>query len=275
MNQLNPAVYIPGKSTIANTDDRRILLPGTYASFREVNGNSNSAFHALQLLANKRLSSGITVMASYTFSKYLDYYSATNLGQFPQDPYNQRADRSRSDEDRTHIFNSSFYYEIPFFRTQKGAIARALGGWTASGVVSILSGGPIHVRSGQDYSLTGVGWDRPDLAGNPVRSHSSRDDFVRNFFNTAAFVPNQPGRYGNAGRNLLSGPAQSTTDVSLVKSFPVSDRLGKVQFRGEFFNLLNQVNFSLPEARLNNRNFGKIQSAGDPRIVQFAVRYLF
>jgi hypothetical protein len=275
MNQLNPAVYVPGKSTIANTDDRRILLPGTYASYREVNGNSNSAFHALQLLANKRLSSGITMMASYTFSKYLDYYSATNLGQFPQDPFNQRADRSRSDEDRTHIFNSSFYYEIPFLRTQKGVIGKALGGWTASGVISLLSGGPIHVRSGQDYSLTGVGWDRPDLIGNPVRSHSSRDDFVQNFFNTAAFAANQPGRYGGAGRNLISGPAQATTDLSLVKSFPISDRLGKIQFRSEFFNLFNQVNFALPEARLNNRSVGRIQSAGDPRILQFAVRYLF
>lgn len=214
-------------------------------------------------------------MASYTLSKYLDDYSATNLGQFPQDPFNQRADRSRSDEDRRHIFNSSFYYEIPAWKQQKRVFAKALGGWTVSGMISMIGGGPIHIRSGQDYSLTGVGWDRPDLIGDPGRSHSSRDDFIARFFNTAAFAANQPGRYGNTGRNILSGPAQSTTDLSIVKSFPISERLGKLQFRSEVFNVWNQVNFSLPEPRLINRLFGQIQSAGDPRIVQFALRYLF
>ena len=89
-------------------------------------GNSNSAYHALELLINKRLSRGITIMAAYTFSKFLDYYSATNLGQFPQDPYNMRADRSVSDENRTHVFNTSFYYEIPAWRAQKGVMGKAL-----------------------------------------------------------------------------------------------------------------------------------------------------
>lgn len=275
MNQKNPARYIPGKSTIANTDVRRALLPGIYSNFREVAGNSNSAFHALELLLNKRLSRGFTVMAAYTFSKFLDYYSATNLGQFPQDPFNQRADRSLSDEHRAHIFNSSFYYEIPAWKAQKGALGKALGGWTVSGMVSLVSGAPIHVRSGQDYSLTGVGWDRPDLVGNPVRFHSNRDDLIQKFFNTSAFVANQPGQYGNVGRNLITGPAQATTDLSVVKSFAISEKLGKLQFRSEFFNLWNQVNFGQPEPRLNNRNFGRIQAAGDPRIVQFALRYLF
>jgi hypothetical protein len=275
MNQKNPAVYVPGKSTIANTDDRRIILPGIYSNFREIAGNSNSAYHSLQVVVNKRLNRGITVRTSYTFGKFIDYYSATNLGQFPQDPFNQRADRSRSDEDRAHIFNTSVYYEIPAWRQQTSAIGKALGGWTLSGMISAVSGGPIHIRSGQDYSLTGVGWDRPDLVGSAQRSHSSRDDFIQNFFNTAAFVANQAGRYGNTGRNIISGPAQSTTDISIVKSFPISERLGRLQFRSEFFNLWNQVSFSQPEARLNNRNFGRIQSAGDPRIVQFALRYSF
>jgi hypothetical protein len=108
-----------------------------------------------------------------------------------------------------------------------------------------------------------------------VREHSSRDDMIQRFFNTSAFAPNQPGRFGNAARNLIFGPSQSSTDLSLVKSFPVSERLGALQFRGEFFNAWNQVNFGSPNPTLNNRLFGQIQSAGDPRIMQFALRYQF
>ena len=142
-------------------------------------------------------------------------------------------------------------------------------------MVSIASGTPVAVVSNRDNSLTGVGFDRPDLVGNPVRAHSSRDDMIQQFFNIAAFTPNLPGRYGSAGRNLFSGPKQSGTDLSLVKNFVISERAGKVQFRAEAFNAWNNVNFSGPEARLDNRNFGKILSAGSPRIFQFALKYLF
>jgi hypothetical protein len=95
------------------------------------------------------------------------------------------------------------------------------------------------------------------------------------FFDPAAFVPNQPGRYGNVGRNLINGVAQSTTDLALVKAFPIGDRFGKLQFRAEFYNSLNHVNFGGPTASVNNRNFGRILSAGSPRILQFALRYTF
>ena len=114
-------------------------------------------------------------------------------------------------------------------------------------MVNIASGLPVWVRSDRDNSLTGVGFDRPDLAGNPVREHANRDGMIDQFFDIAAFVPNQPGRYGNAGRNLFSGPAQSTTDLSLTKNFLLSEKLGRLQFRTEFFNLFNHPNFDFPE----------------------------
>ena len=85
MTQQNPAAYIPGASTVANTDQRRILMPGTYGSFRLVETNSNAAYHSLQLTVNKRLSHGFTVLGAYTLGKMLDYYSAMNLGQTPQE----------------------------------------------------------------------------------------------------------------------------------------------------------------------------------------------
>jgi Carboxypeptidase regulatory-like domain/TonB-dependent Receptor Plug Domain len=269
MVQKNPARYIPGRSTTANTDERRILQPGIYSSFREVATNSNAAYHSVQLSLNRRFRNGLTFLNSYTLGKLLDYYSAQNLGQTPQDPYNHSADRARSDEDRRHVFVSSFVYELPFLRNH------LLGGWSISGIVRLASGSPVWIRSDRDNSLTGGGFDRPDLVGDPLREHASRAAMIAEFFNTRAFVPNQPGAYGNAGRNLISGPALSQTDLSLVKEFPISERLGKVQFRAEFFNAFNQVSFAQPEARQANRLFGVIQGAGNPRILQFALRYQF
>jgi Carboxypeptidase regulatory-like domain/TonB-dependent Receptor Plug Domain len=274
MTQKNPAVYIPGQSTLTNTDNRRILLPGIYSSFREIDTNSNAAYHSIEASLSRRFSKGLTFMAAYTFGKLLDYYSAQNLGQTPQDPYNERADRARSDEDRNQVFSGSFVYEIPFL-TGKGWMSKAFGGWSLSGLVSDATGLPVYVISGRDFSLTGVGFDRPDLIGNPVRSHSSRANLVAQFFNTAAFTANQPGRYGTAGRNLFSGPGLSNTDLSLVKSFPIGERRGKIQFRAEFFNAFNQVNFGQPDGNLIDKTFGQIQTAADPRVIQFALRYQF
>jgi len=113
------------------------------------------------------------------------------------------------------------------------------------------------------------------LIGDPVVTHSSRNDMIQRFFNTSAFVQNQPGSYGGLGRNALNGPAQSTTDLALVKAFPIHERFGKIQFRAESYNLFNQVNLGSPTSSLNNRNFGRILSAGSPRILQFALRYAF
>jgi hypothetical protein len=78
----------------------------------------------------------------------------------------------------------------------------------------------VYVISGRDYSLTAVGFDRPNPVGNPTRSHSSTADFIQQYFNTVAFVANQPGRYGSGGRNPFRGPGASNVDLSLVKSFP-------------------------------------------------------
>ncbi|HUS04843.1 MAG TPA: TonB-dependent receptor, partial [Bryobacteraceae bacterium] len=275
MLQKNPAAYIPGQSTLTNTDQRRMLMPGVYTSFREIATNSNAAYHSLQLSLSRRFSGGLTFMSAYTFGKLLDYYSAQNLGQTAQNPYNLRAERARSDEDRNHVFTGSFVYEIPFLKNNKGWLANAIGGWSVSGLVTAASGLPVNVISGRDFSLTGVGFDRPDLVGNPKRSWAGKGDMLQQYFSTAAFVANQPGLYGSAGRNLFSGPGSLNTDLSLVKKFRISEKLGHLQFRSEFFNALNRANFGQPDANLINNTFGRIQTAAEPRIVQFALRYQF
>jgi hypothetical protein len=275
MNQKNPATYIPGKSTIANTDSRRMLLPGVYASVREVNTTSNAAYHSMQLMVNKRLSNGLTVLVTYTRGKLLDYYSAMNLGQMPQDPGNMRGDRSRSDEDRRHVFNTSFFFEIPAGKLRNGIPGRVFGGWTLSGQLRYTSGAPINILSGQDFSLTGVGYDRPNLVGDPSRSYSSRDDQMLQYFNISAFVANQPGGYGDVGRNLLTGPGSWGNSFALAKAFSISERLGRIQFRSEFYSAFNHMTLGTPNNTLTSRSFGRILSGGGARVVQLALRYQF
>lgn len=275
MEQRNPAVYIPGQSTLANTNSRRILMPGFYTRFREITSNSAAEYHSMQLSLRRRFSDGLMFAASYTLGKMLDDYSSQNLGQTPQDPNNLRGDWSRSDEDRRHVFNVSWVYELPFLRGRDDILGTIAGGWAVAGMLSMASGLPVNIVSGRDFSLTGVGFDRPNLVGNPVREHANREDMIREFFNTSAFVPNEPGQYGNAGRNPISGPSYAATDVSLTKKFPLPARLGQMQLRVEAFNLFNQVNFGQPEARLVNRNFGRILTAGNPRIMQLALRWSF
>jgi hypothetical protein len=273
MLQENPAVYIPGQSTLANTNQRRILMPGIYASVRQIATNSNASYHSLETSLSRRFSAGLTFIGSFTFGKLLDYYSAQNLGQTPQNPFNERLDRARSDEDRSRVFSLSFVYEVPFLRNSRSALAYVIGGWSISGLVTAATGLPVFVTSGQDFSLTGVGFDRPNLIGNPVLSHATRAAEIARFFNTAVFTANLPGQYGTAGRNLFSGPGLFNTNLSLVKSFRIRERLGALQFRSEFFNLLNQVNFGQPDGVYVDKTFGQIQTAADPRIVQFALRY--
>lgn len=280
MLQNNPAEYIPGASTIANTNSRRMLRPGVYASFRSICSCSDAAYQSLQASLTRRYQNGFTFMLAYTFGKLLDYYSATNLGQTPQNPYNMRGDYGRSDYDRRSVFNASVVYAIPFFHEAPRALGAVFSHWEASSIIGVSSGNPFMITTGYDASLTGVGYDRPNMIGNPHRSYTSRADELSKYFNTAAFVANSPGQYGDTGRNIMSGPGLANVNVSLVRTFPISERLGKLQFRSEFFNLFNHPNFGQPDGNLADKTFGVISSTGtagiaDPRILQFALRYQF
>jgi hypothetical protein len=97
---------------------------------------------------------------------------------------------------------------------------------------------------------------------------------VHAYFNTAAFQNAAPGTFGVTGRNFLTGPSLVNVDFSLFKEFPVHE-FGKVQFRSEFFNLFNHPNFYNPDNTVGDGTFGQLQSARDPRIMQFALKYLF
>jgi len=97
---------------------------------------------------------------------------------------------------------------------------------------------------------------------------------INEWFNTADFVPNAIGTYGNIGKNSLRGPKLFTTDLALLKSGKIGER-ANYEFRAEFYNAFNNVNFGAPDAGLQDSNFGQISSANDPRILQMALKVEF
>ena len=108
-------------------------------------------------------------------------------------------------------------------------------------------------------------------ASGPTDPHG---DMVAQFFNTAVFVPNAIGTFGNSGKNILRGPRYFNTDFGVTKRTGITERVS-TEFRAEFFNIFNNVNFNLPNATQSSAQFGRITSALDPRIIQFGIKVQF
>lgn len=154
-----------------------------------------------------------------------------------------------------------------------------VNGWETTAIVTWHSGFPFQIYSGSDNSFSGIGLDRADFIGtnlgqaklDPNRSHGA---LIQEYFNTALFVPNAVGTFGNTGRNILRGPGYFNMDFGLIKDTRLTERT-TLQFRAEFFNLFNNVNFGQPDNSVADSTVGQITSARDPRILQFALKVLF
>jgi hypothetical protein len=284
----NPARFVNSPVTGAppsdqNINDRVIFEPGILSPQGYLLGNDfRSWYHSFQTQVTKRYSGGLSVVGSYTLGKSIDSSSTTSLGGTVANPFNLRDERGRSDWDRRHAFVASWLWSPPI--KLKNRLANALlGGWTLTGIHTIQSGAPLTFTMGDDVALDGTGGSQhaqlqPNVTTKDiVLSHSSRDEMVNHFFNTAAFVPTNDvprGVYGDAGRGLINGPAFNNSDFSLLKDFALTER-HKVQFRSEFFNAFNQVNFTSVGTAVNSGEFGRITSASDGRVIQFGLKYLW
>ena len=275
----NPAVYIPGNSTVANTQSRRTLTllnpvqGALYSNITLADDGVNTNYNALRISAQHRFSHNFTVLSVYTWSHCLQdaetYGNRNSLGSTQyQDPYDRNLDHGPCDTDLRHNFNNSLVYETPRFTN---AFAnQLLGQWQLGALVTVHSGFPFTPLTGVDDSRTGVGLDRPNVVGNP---------YVRNtntlvWISPAAFLANTLGTFGDAGNNSLRAPGFFDIDANATRSFRI--RENKIfQLRFEFFNLLNHTNFSTPVATLSSSSFGVIQSAADPRILQLAAKFMF
>jgi len=271
----NPAVYGPG-ATVANTNARRPLAP-YYASVKEMADAGNSVYHSLQVTLDKRFSRNFSLLAFYTFSKAIDDESVNNQFTIANpNPFDNRFNRGPSDYDIPHNFRLSAVVDLPKLQSAKSRLRALLGGWTITSILDLRSGLPFTLTSGRDNSFTGIGLDRADILGNPsLPSDRPKQERLARYFDTALVRVNAVGTFGTAPRNFLRGMGVFNTDAALQKGFRMRERF-ELLLRGEFFNLLNHANFGQPGTNVSSTsNFGVINGAADPRILQLGARLRF
>jgi outer membrane receptor protein involved in Fe transport len=296
----NPATFIPGQSSENNVNQRRLYSGCTlaspnncvYGSVGEIAGIANSSYNALQSSLRKRFSHGLSLLASYTFSKSIDDVSSFNItgsaaspvageNDLPQNPFNPAAERGRSMFDARHRFVLSYEWSLPWWKQAHAWYQHALGNWQLNGITTFMSGTPFTVFDSQDVSLegtapeiTGFSSNRPNLVGDA----NSGPHTVQEWFNVDAFQRLNPvtqaGQFGTAGRNIVQGPGLQEWDFSAFKNIPLAESK-QLQFRAEFFNVFNHANFRLPDSDISSPTFGQIQGALPPRLVQLALKFLF
>lgn len=272
--ELNAAEFGPN-ATLANTDQRRPRKEYTQITYAGTYGRSN--YNALVLSLERRFSSGVTFLGGYSWQKSLDILSNTAFeGNGNAYPFGQiDKDYGPSNFDRRHRVTASFNYQLPF--KGKGLLGVLAGGWQTNGIAALQSGAPLNITNGVDISRSGIGQDRVDITGNPeLPSDRPKAERILAYFNTQAYREPAPGTFGTLGRNTDRGPGLATFDFSSFKGFvmPYSEK-HKLEFRAEFFNIFNRANFNNPNTVRINALFGRITSAGDPRIVQLGLRYAF
>ncbi|MGA2982620.1 MAG: carboxypeptidase regulatory-like domain-containing protein [Terriglobia bacterium] len=260
-----------------------------YGSIGLISGISNSNYHALQASLRKRLGNGLAFLASYTYSKTLDDVSSFNIsGASPQlvagendlaqNPWDLEAEYGRSLFDARQRFVFSYQWQLPYWKEAQIWYQRALGNWQLNGIFSAGSGTPFTVYDSSDPSLQGqspeisgfVG-DRPNLVGNP--NHGPK--IASEWFNTQAFQHvTQLGTFGDAGRNIVQAASLTQWDFAVFKNFRLAESK-TLEFRAEFFNILNQVNFGVPNDDISSPTFAQVQTALPPRQIQLALKLLF
>jgi hypothetical protein len=268
--------------------------------------DSHSSYHALQMALTKNSArAGLGLQVSYTYSKSIDDTSSVIGGSIagagvvlqtlPQNPWNPRGEKGVSTFDVTHVFAVSWIQLLPFGRV---GFLRPLGnkltsGWQFLNITTLQTGSPFTVYSGVQQTGAGAGsTDRPDLIATPHFSTSravradyfGRGDDNASFFNIPINLPDgtgpNHGRFGTLGRSTFRGPGFHNFDMALIKDTPFGRRgsaeFGTVEFRAEFFNVFNIVNFSLPSNVVRGSGFGLIsKTAGSSRQIQFSLKLIF
>jgi len=273
LRELNAAVYAPGVTT-ATTNQRRPLGPALGSSTL-VESVGNSTYHSLQWTMEHRFRQGFTILANYQFSRSIDDTSANKgTGQVRTNPANQAFDKALSDFHRQHVVTFSGLWELPI-RFQNRTMNTFLGGWNLNSILTLYAGQPINLTSGVDNARTGTGGQRVDYTGEArFEGGRSTNDRITEWLRRSVFQPNALGTFGALGRNVYIGPGIANIDLGVAKDFRVRERF-VTTFRFESFNALNRVNLGNPTTAQNNANFLRITSAGDPRILQLALRLVF
>jgi hypothetical protein len=281
----------PNRRALPSLDSRRPIQ-----GFRSISAVLPAAFsnyHALQVKFERRFSKGLYVLNSFTWSKAIDNVSQVleepggNTGT-PQNLFNLAADRGLSPYDQPYNNTTSFVWELPFGRGRafwsgmSYLLDAFVGGWTVTGINTMISGQAVNFRytpspvTANLPSFIGGVALRPNLVGNPILPKDERT--IDRYFNAAAIqLPSLDQPFGNAGRNIARGDSFYQFDFGLQKNFamPFINEASKLEFRTEFFNLLNKTNFGAPNSTFAGAGFGQVRSTTPARQIQFALKLSF
>ena len=236
---------------------------------------SNSAYNAFEAMLEKRFSHGLQFQASYTWSKSLDEASTF---EETINPFNPKASRSLSLFNSAQRFVISYDWELPIAKRQ-GLAGAVLNDWAISGITSFQSGFPIRLDTEDDYELVNslffLGTEAPSMTGKLQKLNPKQPGQL--YLNYSQFSDPVLGSFNNGTpRSVCCGPGLEDWDFSVHKKINLSESR-YFQFRGEIFNVFNHTNFSNPDGHYQDGQgqFGKITQVGDPRLVQFALKFFF
>jgi hypothetical protein len=253
--------------------------PQNHGAFSELKHVATSKYHALTAKVEKRFTGGFSILGSYAYGKSIDLNSQFG-GTSPQNNACIRCDLGLSDFDQRHVLNASYIWALPFGRNMRGFGRQVFAGWEITGITTFESGRVYNVGINFDNANVGArgNFQRPNLVGDPFPSGFQQGIGPGSlWFDPAAFAVAPRYQFGNLGRGIFHGPDFRNTDVGLFKTFPMKERM-RVQFRAEFFNLLNDTNFGNPDGTLGDNNFGSVTGmAGGihQRQIQFGLKVIY
>jgi hypothetical protein len=293
--QINPAVFLglgpctlggvqyTTCSTTANQDQRRRfslenLGNQGYGFVNHLESGGTASYNGLLLSVQRRPVSGITISSNYTWSHCITDTTpggrmqfSTNANDSWINPDNRRFDRGNCwavAADRRHVFNLSAVAETPRFANS--VLKAAASGWRFSPIFRVLSGGYMTITTNQDRALNGVANQRV----NQLMANVYGDKTPSKYLNPAAFALPAFGTFGNSGAGSVRGPGTWQFDLAVSRTFQIREAQ-KIDFRAEAFNVTNSFRMDDPVTRLNSNTFGQVLSAKDPRIMQFALKWVF
>ena len=224
-------------------------------------------YHSLQTAINRPFKNGLLLKGAYTLSRARNEADDDGwVGLTWNAPSQLSRNYALAGYDRTHVLQMAFVYELPYKTTSSGGNKAAkviLGDWQINGLYSAYSGTPFFIRAnGADLNMPG-NQQTANLNGDykVLDGHGS----AGTYFDTSVFSQPQGATFGNSGRNQFRGPGAWNVDLSLFRAFPFMGGGKRVEFRAEFFNLLNHPNWGNPEDAnldVNSANFGRTFTVG-------------
>lgn len=244
-----------------------------FGAMSSVGTIASSSYNSLQALLEKRFAKGLQFQAAYTWSKSFDNSSSLEEAM---NTFDFRRSRSLSLFHAAHrlVFNYTWDLPVP---QHTGAMEKMVNGWSLSGIVSFQTGFPILITSSSDIELQNdfnqfMYPGKPDLV-KPFQTMDPRNS-QHLFFDPSIFAQPALGTIGNSPRTICCGPSISNWDMAILKNTGFGHEKS-IQFRAEFFNILNHAQFFNPDGNITDPTFGTIKRVRDPRLVQLALKLSF